>query len=94
MGGLYTPPSEQESLYWDQLLAWRASANYSWVETPSSLAGQFAAGPIAVVGHSMGGGGLAGSCLPASNSASALQHHMPHPVHVVSISPGPSSGLL
>lgn len=56
MGGLYTPPSEEESLYWDQLLAWRASANYSWMETPSSLAGQFAVGPVAVVGHSMGGG--------------------------------------
>jgi hypothetical protein len=50
------PSSETESLYWEQVMAWRSAYNGTWRQAPAPLAGQFAAGPVAVMGHSMGGG--------------------------------------
>lgn len=54
--GIFQPSSEQETLYYEQIMAWRNWANLTWKESPGSFAGMFAPGPIAVVGHSMGGG--------------------------------------
>ncbi|KAL4436632.1 hypothetical protein ABPG75_003771 [Micractinium tetrahymenae] len=53
LNGLFTPASETESAYLTQIMTWRNHENNT---RGSSFAGQFAAGPIAVMGHSMGGG--------------------------------------
>jgi len=53
LGGMFTPSSETESAYFTQIMTWRNAANNT---RGSTLAGQFSAGPAAVLGHSMGGG--------------------------------------
>lgn len=53
LGGTVQPAAETEVAYFDSIMAWRNSANNT---RGGRLAGQFAAGPAGVIGHSMGGG--------------------------------------
>ena len=78
-GNLVPPPSEVETAYLDQIIAYRNAANRTGPGVWQGIfGGQFAAGPVGIIGHSMGGG--EGSTPSLILTRPALPAHPPtHP---------------